>query len=66
MQINYMLTIGDKEAENKTVALRTRDNVVHGEVQLSHLIDLLTRENKDRSLVSYFAKEGQHEHNCCQ
>jgi threonyl-tRNA synthetase len=66
MQINYILTVGDKEAENKTVALRTRDNVVHGEVQLDHLIDLLSRENKDRSLVSYFAKEGHHEYNCCQ
>ena len=31
LKVNYMLTVGDKEVENKTVALRTRDNVVHGE-----------------------------------
>jgi threonyl-tRNA synthetase len=66
MQVNYMLTIGDKEVENKTVALRTRDNVVHGEVQLDNFITLLSRENKGRSLVSYFAKEESDEHHCCK
>ena len=35
LQINYMLTVGDKELENKTVSLRTRDNVVHGEIGLA-------------------------------
>ena len=35
LQINYMLTVGDKEVENKTVSLRTRDNVVHGEISLA-------------------------------
>ncbi len=60
MQINYILTVGDKEAENKTVALRTRDNVVHGEVQLQNLLEILTKECKDRSLRSYFAQEGTH------
>ncbi len=66
MQINYILTVGDKEAENKTVGLRTRDNVVHGEVQLETLLSLLTREDKELSLVSYFAKEESHEQNCCK
>ncbi len=36
-KVNYMLTVGDKEVENRTVALRTRDNVVHGEMQLGNL-----------------------------
>ncbi len=66
MQVNYMLTIGDKESENKTVALRTRDNVVHGEVQLDTLLTLLTQENKERSLVSYFAKKEIDEQDCCK
>jgi threonyl-tRNA synthetase len=57
MQINYILTVGDKEAENKSIALRTRDNVVHGEVQPSQLIELLSKELKERSLHSCFAKE---------
>ena len=26
MQVNYMLTVGDKEIENQTINLRTRDN----------------------------------------
>lgn len=61
MQINYMLTVGDKETENKSVALRTRDNVVHGEVNLSELLSLLQKEKNDRSLHSYFAKKETHE-----
>ena len=30
-----MLTVGDKEVENSTITLRTRDNVVHSEITLS-------------------------------
>ena len=57
MQINYMLTIGDKESENKTVALRTRDNVLHGEINLADFIENLKKENKDKSLVSCFSEK---------
>jgi threonyl-tRNA synthetase len=57
LQINYMLTVGDKEIENKTASLRTRDNVVHGEIQISEFIKALEKEIKDKSLVSCFAKE---------
>jgi threonyl-tRNA synthetase len=63
MQINYMLTVGDKEIENKTATLRTRDNVVHGEMNIYQFIKTLEKENKDKSLISYFAKEGSHEEN---
>jgi threonyl-tRNA synthetase len=63
MQINYMLTVGDKEIENKTATLRTRDNVVHGEMNIHEFIKTFEKENKDKSLVSYFAKEGSHEEN---
>ena len=63
MQINYMLTVGDKEIENKTATLRTRDNVVVGEMKISDFLSVIEKENKDRSLVSYFAKEGSHEEN---
>lgn len=66
MQINYMLTVGDKEIENKTASLRTRDNVVHGEVQIQDFIQTLEREIKERSLISYFAKEGAHAENHSQ
>ncbi len=56
MQVNYMLTIGDKELENQTINLRTRDNVVHGELELKVFIETLEKELADRSLTSYFAK----------
>ena len=60
MQINYILTVGDKESENKTIALRTRDNVVHGEVALDKFISTLIEEKTTRSLKSYFSSEVSH------
>lgn len=60
-QINYILTVGDQEMENKTVSLRTRDNVVHGEVQLDEFISKLLEERQSRSLTSaYGPKETSH------
>ena len=47
LKTNYMLTIGDKEVENHTAALRTRDNVVHGEIDIS---DFLAKVEKERDL----------------
>lgn len=61
MQYNYMLTVGDKEVENRTVSLRTRDNVVHGEIDLNAFIARIEKERSDRSLTSCFvAKEESH------
>ena len=57
MQYNYMLTVGDKELESGTVNLRTRDNVVHGELQLSACIETFKKEISLKSLKSLFAKE---------
>jgi threonyl-tRNA synthetase len=59
MQINYMLTVGDKEMENKTVNLRTRDNVVHGEVALPAFLAALQKEMTNKSLEGEYA----HSHN---
>ncbi len=56
-QINYMLTVGDKEVENKTIALRTRDNVVHGEVALDVFLKNCQVEYKERKLTSSYQKE---------
>ncbi len=63
MQYNYMLTVGDKELENGTIALRTRDNVVHGELDVETFLTTIEKEAADRSLTSYFATEGAHEKN---
>jgi threonyl-tRNA synthetase len=52
---NYILTIGDKEVENGNVSLRTRDNVVHGEIDISTLVGYLDKERETRALMSPFA-----------
>ncbi len=57
LQVNYMLTVGDKELENGTAALRTRDNVVHGEIQIDDFLRSLAKEQADRSLTSPFSSQ---------
>lgn len=47
-QVNYMLTIGDQEVENKTVSVRTRDNVVHGATNPDELLEKLCEEIRNR------------------
>lgn len=53
-QINYILTVGDQEVENKTATLRTRDNVVHGQIQLEEFLDKLNKEKQSRSLKATY------------
>lgn len=55
-QVNYMLTIGDKEVENKSIALRTRDNVVHGEMELDAFIAKIQDEKRTRARTSPFGE----------
>ncbi len=55
-QINYILTVGDQEAEHKTANLRTRDNVVHGEISLPGFLQALQKEKSTRSLSSAYEK----------
>jgi len=55
LKVNYMLTVGDKEVENKTVALRTRDNVVHGEVDISDFLAKAVKERDEKALMSPFS-----------
>jgi threonyl-tRNA synthetase len=54
-QINYILTVGDKEVEHKTLNLRTRDNVVHGEVILDEFLQKIEKEIQERSLTSPYS-----------
>lgn len=53
-QCNYMLTIGDKEMENHSLNLRTRDNVVHGEMKLEPFLEALVKERNTRTLQPSF------------
>lgn len=56
-QVNYMLTIGDKEVENKTINLRTRDNIVHGELDFNDFILQIKKERESRSLTSPYSSK---------
>ena len=55
LKANYMLTVGDKEVENKTAALRTRDNVVHGEIDISDFLAKVEKECETRALMSPYS-----------
>lgn len=54
-QVNYILTVGDQEVEQDSANLRTRDNVVHGQIELSSFIAHLRKEREERALVSPYA-----------
>lgn len=56
MQCNYIVTIGDQEMENQSINLRTRDNVVHGEMKLEPFLEAILEEKASRSLTSPFSK----------
>lgn len=47
---NYMLTIGDKEVENKTLAVRTRDGKINFGVKLNDFLKD-TKEELDKKLI---------------
>jgi len=53
-QYNYILTVGDKEAESQNANLRTRDNVVHGEINIEDFISRIKIERKQRLLDSVY------------
>lgn len=54
LKCNYMLTVGDNELTNNTIALRTRDNVVHGEMSLASFLEKVTTEKNEKALISPF------------
>lgn len=47
-QVNYILVVGDKELENNTVTVRTRDNQVHGATDVESLRTQLSEEVTER------------------
>lgn len=55
-QVNYMLTVGDKEIENTTIALRTRDNIVHGEMRFEDFLEKIVKEMQTMASSSPFAE----------
>ncbi len=51
LQVNYMLTVGDREVENRKINLRLRDNTVYGEIDLNSFLTILKKESEERSLT---------------
>lgn len=56
LQINYMLTVGDREMESGNVNLRRRDNNVYGEIDLNSFLTILKKEYEERSLTPLIEK----------
>ncbi|MDR3624122.1 MAG: threonine--tRNA ligase [Chlamydiales bacterium] len=57
-QTSYMLTIGDKEVEHQNCSLRTRDNLVIGELNIDEFISTIEKEMHTKALLSPYTKEG--------
>lgn len=49
-QYNFILVVGEKEKNSNTVNVRTRDNVVHGELSLPSLIEKLSKLKETRAV----------------
>lgn len=56
-QVNYMLTVGDQEIEKGTASLRTRDNLVCGDVDIAQFLKTITVEKQQRSLHSPYTEK---------
>ena len=50
-QINYMITIGDREEEQKTLSIRRRDQTLINDVKLSAFLEALREEFDAKSLT---------------
>jgi len=51
-QYNFIFVVGEKEKNNVTVNVRTRDNKVHGEYSLDHVINIFQQLRDERILKS--------------
>jgi threonyl-tRNA synthetase len=51
-QYNYILTVGDKEVDEGNISVRTRDNVVHGQMDIDAFLALINEERAKKSLCS--------------
>jgi len=58
-QYNYILVVGEKEKENRTVNVRTRDNKVHGELSIDDLLAKFRKLAKERTLKSEEMEGGE-------
>jgi threonyl-tRNA synthetase len=53
-KIPYMLVVGDREVANGTASVRLRSGQNLGAKKLSEIFEVLKRENREKSISSYF------------
>lgn len=53
-KVNYIVTIGDKEVEKKTVAIRSRDGKIRYDVPLKEFMEELKKEIESRGVSVFF------------
>merc|ERR1719266_783841 len=51
-QYNFIFVVGEKEKENRTVNIRTRDNKIHGERTIEKVKEMFSKLAKERILNS--------------
>ncbi|XP_075215792.1 threonine--tRNA ligase isoform X2 [Lycorma delicatula] len=51
-QYNFILVVGEREKSSNTVNVRTRDNIVHGEMTIEKLIEKFTKLTEEQSRES--------------
>ncbi|MNL63750.1 Threonine--tRNA ligase [compost metagenome] len=55
-KIPYMIIVGDREAETRTVSLRLRDGSEHKGMTVDQVMNLILTDVKERQLQSSLAK----------
>ncbi len=51
-KVPYMLIVGDKEAEAKTVSIRLRDGTIHNDIEWNKALNMIKENIKQRKLTS--------------
>jgi threonyl-tRNA synthetase len=52
-QVNYMITLGDKECEEEKVSIRHRDGMQQNQIDLAFFVEKIQEEIKNKSLRSF-------------
>lgn len=51
---NFIFVVGEKEEREQTINVRTRDNVIHGELSIDAVINKLNKLVYTRDVVDNF------------
>lgn len=59
-KVPYMIIVGDREAENRTVSLRLRDGSEHKNLPVEHVKEMIINDIKERLLQASLMKPATH------